>query len=373
MANNYFQFKQFIIEHDRCAMKVCTDACIFGAWFAGQMDGVRSILDIGSGSGLLMLMLAQRSNAVIQGIEMDPGAFEQSIENIRRSGFAGRPLSKEKDADIHKRKTTAPHGNTDRVATSLSDGYAHLPDKHTQTHTPNGQAAKQDSLPPTPEKAFSAEPSERLSVFHGDARHYAFPGQYDFIISNPPFYEYDLQSSSNAKNAAKHSTALDFRELLTIIDNNLSAAGTFGVLLPFHRWERFDQLASKTGFKPISRLFVRQSPNHDYFRAILHYDRKRPAKDRLDNSDDLTEPRNEHPAVFKLLRDMPGFSASNDVAGEDIIASQRKSQPGYPAHAGNEHSHQAPAAPQYGLTIREAEALYSPAFIALLKDYYLHL
>lgn len=348
MANNYFQFKQFIIKQDRCAMKVCTDACILGAWFARQMKNVYSVLDIGSGSGLLMLMLAQRSNAVIHGIEIDPGAVEQSMENIRESGFA-------------------------HAAPTPSNRLTNLPSKHTQTHIPNDQTAKKTGLLFTNENTFAAAPSERLFIFHGDARHYAFPEQYDFIISNPPFYENDLQSASDAKNAAKHSTNLDFRELLAIIDNNLSAAGTFGVLLPFYRRETFDQLASEAGFKPISRLFVRQSPDHNYFRAILHYGRKRSAKDGSDNSDDLTEAGNEHPSVLKLLQDMPGFSVVDNIAGVDVMKSQKKYRPGYLAHTGNEYLHQAPAAPQYELTIKEEKALYSPAFTVLLKEYYLHL
>ncbi|HEY4064299.1 MAG TPA: methyltransferase [Puia sp.] len=85
MPNPYFQFKQFTIYQDQCAMKVCTDACILGAWFSEKAPSWSRILDIGSGTGLLMLMLAQKHKGEIQGIELDLSAFRQLQDNIRQS------------------------------------------------------------------------------------------------------------------------------------------------------------------------------------------------------------------------------------------------------------------------------------------------
>ncbi|MFT3946480.1 MAG: methyltransferase [Agriterribacter sp.] len=82
MANNYFQFKQFTVYHAQCAMKVCTDACILGAWFAEKIPGKSFVLDIGAGSGLLTLMLAQKNNGQFHGIEIDRSSFKQLQENI---------------------------------------------------------------------------------------------------------------------------------------------------------------------------------------------------------------------------------------------------------------------------------------------------
>jgi tRNA1Val (adenine37-N6)-methyltransferase len=85
MSNPYFQFRQFTIHQDQCAMKVCTDACILGAWFSQKVPSYSRVLDIGSGTGLLMLMLAQRHKGEIRGIELDLAAFRQLQNNIAAS------------------------------------------------------------------------------------------------------------------------------------------------------------------------------------------------------------------------------------------------------------------------------------------------
>jgi len=90
MSNEYFQFKQFRIEQGSCAMKVSTDACIQGAWTPVR-DDVRHVLDIGAGTGLLSLMLAQRNaNVQIDAIEIDSSAAEQAAENVLSSPWRDR-------------------------------------------------------------------------------------------------------------------------------------------------------------------------------------------------------------------------------------------------------------------------------------------
>lgn len=183
-------------------MKVCTDACILGAWFSAKIPQYTTVLDIGSGTGLLMMMLAQRSQAEIHGIEIDLAAYKQLKENTSQNDW----------------KT-------------------------------------------------------RLKAFPGDARSFHFPLQYEFIISNPPFFEDDLQSASESEQIAKHSKHLTLDELVQVIGSNLQPHGAFGILLPYHRWEYFNQLATQASFSLTEKLFVRQTPRHPFFRAILHYTR----------------------------------------------------------------------------------------------------
>lgn len=80
MSNDYFHFKQFTINQGGCAFKVGTDGVILGAY--ADAGNVHSILDIGSGTGLLAIMLAQKSNAAIVAIEPDTESFLRMSENV---------------------------------------------------------------------------------------------------------------------------------------------------------------------------------------------------------------------------------------------------------------------------------------------------
>jgi tRNA1Val (adenine37-N6)-methyltransferase len=205
MSNSWFQFKQFTIHQDQCAMKVCTDACILGAWIAEKASALARVLDIGSGTGLLMLMLAQKRKAEIRGIEIDLDAFHQLKDNIDKSPW--------------------PH---------------------------------------------------LFKVYPGDIRSFSFPEKFDFIISNPPFYENDLAAPSQTANLARHSKELTLSELLQAIDKNLSHNGSFGVLLPYHRTAWFeDQAATRHGFTLKEKLLIKQTPRHDFFRSILFFSRQK--------------------------------------------------------------------------------------------------
>jgi tRNA1Val (adenine37-N6)-methyltransferase len=204
MPNSFFKFKQFTIHQDNCAMKVTTDACLFGAWVAHSVNSeklrVNSLLDIGTGSGLLAIMIAQKTNAEIDCVEIDENAAKQAQENV----------------DV------------------------------------------------TPWR-------DRISIMPGDARKMVEPffKNFDVIISNPPFYEKEIRSSSNTKNIAHHSDYLTLDELLDLIRHHLTSDGSFYLLLPYKRNEEIKRLFKDHELHISTMVFVRQSVKHDYFRIML--------------------------------------------------------------------------------------------------------
>lgn len=89
MPNSWFQFQQFRVNQDRCGMKVSTDAVLLGALV--QAKSPKRILDIGTGTGVIALMMAQRfSNANITAVELDSDAASQASENFEESDFSAR-------------------------------------------------------------------------------------------------------------------------------------------------------------------------------------------------------------------------------------------------------------------------------------------
>lgn len=88
MANDYFDFKQFRIRQNRCAMKITTLACIQGAWLPDISP--KNIIDVGAGTGLLSLMVAQKFDGEIDAVEIDGAAFLQLRENINQSPWNHR-------------------------------------------------------------------------------------------------------------------------------------------------------------------------------------------------------------------------------------------------------------------------------------------
>lgn len=196
MGNSYFRFKQFTVQQAGSAMKVCTDACIQGAFTAAFVKEEARVLDIGTGTGLLSLMLAQQSPAVIDALELDEAAYRQALSNFE----------------------TSPWHN-------------------------------------------------RLRAVHINVEDYRPETRYPFIITNPPFYENDLKSPDGRRNAAMHTTTLDFAALLNAIQRLLSPDGRFSVLLPWEGFQRFRGMAEAAGYTLQELLEVRQTPAHGFFRA----------------------------------------------------------------------------------------------------------
>ena len=94
MSNSHFSFKQFTVRQERCAMKVGTDGTLLGAW----AHGGRTVLDIGTGTGLIALMMAQRfPQSRVTAVDIDAGAVEQARENVAASPFVDRVTVVEAD------------------------------------------------------------------------------------------------------------------------------------------------------------------------------------------------------------------------------------------------------------------------------------
>lgn len=92
MSNTFFRFRNFTVNQDRCAMKVSTDACLFGAWVSYELrdSNIQSLVDIGTGTGVLSLMVAQETSVRIDAVEIDLHAFRQAGENFRASPWKER-------------------------------------------------------------------------------------------------------------------------------------------------------------------------------------------------------------------------------------------------------------------------------------------
>lgn len=174
MAKDSFTFKQFEVRQDRCGMKVGTDGVLLGAWAVG---GCR-ILDIGTGTGLIAMMMAQRfPEAKIDAIDIDHDACFQARENIAEAGFGDR---------------------VEVVETPL------------QQHS----------------------------------------GEYDAIVSNPPFFENSLKAPEGKRSLARHTDSLPVSELLRCVSSLLSPQGVFSVVIPMDMLQRYEEEAV------FSRLYI---------------------------------------------------------------------------------------------------------------------
>ena len=209
MSNNYFQFKQFTVRQDRCAMKVTTDACLFGAWVANEDKREKIItknaLDIGTGTGLLSLMYAQKNlSATIDAIEIDEEAYEQAVENFENSPWGDRLF--------------CFHAGLDE---------------------------------------FIEEPED----------------EYDLIVSNPPFYSENYKTENEQRDLARFQDAMPFEELIEAADLMLSENGIFAIIIPFKEEKNFIALAKEAELYPVKITRVKGTPTSDIKRSLLAFSR----------------------------------------------------------------------------------------------------
>ena len=253
MANTFFQFKKFIVHQEQTSMKVCTDACLFGAWAASdsQVKEAYCILDIGTGTGLLSLLLAQvNNNATITAIEIEQAAATEAASNFKLSSW-GNQLNLVHDA---------------------------------------------------------------IQNFGNNAN-----TLYDVIITNPPFYEGDLKSPDENKNTAAHSTALPWNVLIENATKLISKGGSFFVLVPTLRAYTMQKLCDTHGLQLVAEVLVHNTAKNLPIRAMQKFVKQHPEQIVAEKTNDVIQVKRTK--IF----------------------------------------------------IKDGDNNYSPEFIALLKDYYLHL
>jgi tRNA1Val (adenine37-N6)-methyltransferase len=224
VANTYFQFKQFIVHQEQTAMKVCTDACLFGAWVANDIScykndaqiSINTIIDIGTGTGLLSLMLAQATSTQanptnITAIEIEPNAASEAESNFKASPW------------------------NDRIEL-IHDAVQNF------TKTGLGLTAIDSTFK-----------------------------KFDCVITNPPFYEGDLHSPDTQKNLASHSTALPWETLIKEVNNLLKEDGYYYVLVPALRAYTMQKLAAQNELQLLEEVVVYNAAKQKPFRVFQKY------------------------------------------------------------------------------------------------------
>jgi tRNA1Val (adenine37-N6)-methyltransferase len=209
-----FHFKQFSIHQNKTAMKVGTDGVLLGAWCPID-NNPQTILDIGTGTGLIALMLAQRTSAEhpslqgelaqqIDALEIDEKAYEQAVDNFENSPWGDRLF--------------CYHAGLDE---------------------------------------FVDEPED----------------QYDLIVSNPPFYSEDYKTENEQRDLARFQDALPFEDLVEAADLLLSENGIFAVIIPYKEEERFIDLCAQVELFPIKVTRVKGSHATPIVRSLLAFKR----------------------------------------------------------------------------------------------------
>ena len=185
-------------------MKVGTDGVLLGAWAKGG----QRILDAGTGTGVIALMMAQRyPEAQVMAIDIDEGAVRQAQQNVAQSPFSGR-------VEVLRK---------------------------------------------------SVQEFDGVNGFNGR------DGSYDAIISNPPFFIDSLAAPDEQRNMARHTQTLTYAELMQAAYRLLSDDGELSVIVPFDYRRRMDDEAIFQGLFPSRVCAVRTTPTKPVRRYLLAY------------------------------------------------------------------------------------------------------
>ena len=199
-----FTFKNFHITQDKAAMKVGTDGVLLGAWAQGGMR----ILDIGTGTGLIALMMAQRfPQAHIDAIEVDPKALEDAHVNIESSPF---------------------HDRIKLIHSSL-------------------QYYKPSLFPPNVDNV------------------------YDAIISNPPYFINSLKNPLQERTVARHTVTLTPKELLQHASHLLKDEGILSLIIPSDNKVIIESEAILCGLSTTKIINIKTKPSKSPKRCMIEF------------------------------------------------------------------------------------------------------
>lgn len=226
MSNSYFKFKQFVVNQSLSAMKVGTDGVLIGAWCRLEAEAqLQRILDIGTGSGLIALMLAQRTDGFlkqphIDAIEIDRDSFMQATENFEASPWSGRLRA---------------------INSSLQQLWS------------------------------DSEVSNELL--------------YDHIVSNPPYFNNSLTSPDRARTTARHTGELSFEELAHGVGRLLAADGLFSVIIPSSQEGMVASAMGEVGLCALRVTDVFPRPDKPAKRVMMEFCRRERAELNADKAD----------------------------------------------------------------------------------------
>ncbi len=197
-----FRFKQFEVRHDRCAMKVNTDGVLLGAWV--DVTDVKNALDVGTGSGIIALMLAQRGVGEIDAVELDNDAALQASENFAASPWASA-----------------------------------------------------------------------LSMHKTALQQYKPKGQFDLIVSNPPYFENAYKTPAANRNLARHNDTLPLIDLMAFTARWLSSTGKLALILPIEMESNAKGAAGECGLYAAKCCYVKGTVGGETKRVLLTFTKEK--------------------------------------------------------------------------------------------------